>query len=383
MLFAGVALVSTGGIQRALQSQVVKIFLAFVAWMALTTLTSSWRGGSFGVLKFYLMVAVPMIFITAGLLSNWKAVRVSITTMGVSAIVIIGTTFAFGTMDDDRRLALTSSGTLGNENDLASHMVLLLPLQVYLLLDRAGAWYVRLLMLVSTPLTVILILRTASRGAMVALVLLFAVAVWKASGGVRAFLIAAALFGVLLAPFVVPRSLLDRMMMKSTGEYTEAEASADIRWDSFVSGLRYTIQNPIVGIGPGQFAVYNSKAKEGSGRNVWVASHCSWIDLSSEMGIPALALMLLILAYAGAGVNQVYQLALRDGQHDIANLCLAFLTASVGYLGTITFLSNVYRFYLPALIGLAVAIHVVGMAELARRRGRAPQPDVLPVGARR
>ncbi len=376
-LFAGIALLATGGIQRALQHRAGQLFMAFVAWIILSTVTSTWRGGSAPVLLFYFQVSLPMLFITAGLLTTWRAVRASFVAMGVAAVVIACTTLVFGTMDGEARLSLGSSGTIGNSNDLASHIVLLLPIVAYLLFDGRSAWYLRLVMLGTLPVSLFLILRTASRGAMVALVLLLVVALWKASSGVRASILILVAVAFLLAPLVVPRSLLDRMMMKSTGEYTEAEASADIRWDSFVAGIELTIQRPITGVGLGQFSIYNGTVKKLEGRNMWNAAHCSWVDLSSENGIPALAFMLAALGVGAAGVNRVYQQALRARHSDIANLCLTYLVSTVAFLGTITFLSNAYRFYLPTIVGLAIAIHMAGMAELARRNAMQPNPGGL------
>jgi O-antigen ligase len=371
-LFAGVAIVTTGAIQRTIQHRAIQFYLVFVVWMCLSTLTSTWRGGSIAVLQFYFTVSLPMVFAIAGLISGWKALRASMVVLGVSAAIVVATTLAFGTMDGDERLSLTSSGTLGNSNDLASHLVFLLPIQAYLLLDRKSAWYLRVLMLASTPLSVLIILRTASRGAFVALLLMLAVAIWKASAGAKVFVIGIAIAGILVAPLFVPQNLLDRLTMKSSGDYSEAEASADARWRNFESGLRYTLEFPITGIGPGQFPDYDGKRKMAIGEKQWHATHCTWIDISCEIGIPALLLILASLWVAASGVNGVYRLAREQGQTDIANLCLAFMVAWFSYLATITFLSNAYRFYLPALIGFAVIVRVAGVAELSRRKGLQP-----------
>jgi hypothetical protein len=55
----------------------------------------------------------------------------------------------------------------------------------------------------------------------------------------------------------------------------------------------------------------------------------------------------------------------------IANACFCYLLAMVGFLISISFLSNAYSAAIPAMVGLGIAINVAGFKEMAKA-GAAP-----------
>jgi hypothetical protein len=66
-----------------------------------------------------------------------------------------------------------------------------------------------------------------------------------------------------------------------------------------------------------------------------------------------------------ASVNRVYKQARRQGYTEIANASFCYLLSMVGYLTSIVFLSNAYRYYLPVMIGLAVCLTVCAQREMS------------------
>ena len=95
----------------------------------------------------------------------------------------------------------------------------------------------------------------------------------------------------------------------------------------------------------------------------WHDTHCSWTQISSECGIPALVFYLAGLGSALLLVMRTFRAARRNGHSEIANACFCYLLGMAGFLVSITFLSNAYRYYVPAMISLAV-----GMCFAARRQ---------------
>jgi hypothetical protein len=91
-------------------------------------------------------------------------------------------------------------------------------------------------------------------------------------------------------------------------------------------------------------------------------------QVSSECGVPAVIFFALAIGTALTSVNRIYGQARREGYTEIANASFCYLLSSVGYLASIIFLSNAYRFYLPVMIGLAVALTVSAQKEMSRNR---------------
>ncbi|MCW5963522.1 MAG: O-antigen ligase family protein [Bryobacterales bacterium] len=376
-LFAVIAVVSTGAIQNALRHRAVVFYLLFVGWMILAVPFSTWIGGTLGALRLYLMVSVPLIFIVGGLLIGWESIRGCVLAIALSGVVVTGNTLVFGVSRSGDRLSLSSSGMIGNSNDLASHLVFMMPVLAFVGMDRSRNWFVRLLCIGCVPVTLVLILQTGSRGALLGLAMMVVVALWKSPVKVRFGIIAASVVLALLSTVWVPDTIKNRLTNFNQEMGNEAEESALARRNLFDAGVRYSLQRPIFGVGLAQFPIFHGQSRRAAGIAVpWHASHCTWVDISSECGIPALLFMLAAIGTALHMLSRTYLAAQRSGQVDIAGLCLSVLVAFASFLMTITFLSNGYRFYLPTMIGLSVAIAAAAEAELARRSGSEERPMV-------
>jgi O-antigen ligase len=90
-----------------------------------------------------------------------------------------------------------------------------------------------------------------------------------------------------------------RIFLSKSAEQLEAVGSAESRKYLFFRSLRMTAENPIFGVGPGQFMTGEAKmSKEQGVRASWHVSHNSYTEVSSEMGIPGLLLYLAVLVSA-------------------------------------------------------------------------------------
>ena len=91
----------------------------------------------------------------------------------------------------------------------------------------------------------------------------------------------------------------------------------------------------------------------------WHATHCTWTQVSSECGIPALILYILGLGSASLLVSRAHRAARAAGNVEMANACFCYLLAMTGLIVALTFLASAYRLYFPVMIGLAIAISCV------------------------
>jgi len=352
----------TGSVQRTFRHRAPWYWLGFYAWMIVATPFSQWRGGSIGRVIDG-RVNLIILVVVGGLIVNWKEVRIVLYTIGAAAIVnLLTARFFMGTSSGRFSIALNGF-SIANSNDLAAQLLLVLPFLLFVTLDRRRNLAVRCLPFAAIAYGLWVILGTASRGALIGLIaaslVLFAYGTARQRiADVFAILLAVTLFMTLPG---ITRSRLETLVGEHHKEAIESQAARDYL---FRKSLSFTAEHPVFGVGPGQFANYEGGTSVAEGRvGSWHDTHCSWTQISSECGIPALVFYLAGLGSALLLVMRTFRAARRYGHSEIANACFCYLLAMAGFLVAITFLSNAYRYYAPAMISLAV-----GMCFAARRQ---------------
>jgi putative inorganic carbon (HCO3(-)) transporter len=358
--------VFTGGLGRTLRHRPAQLWVGFFCFMALSVPFSTWKGDSVGALKGYAEFSLPLLFILAGLTVTFREVRSIFTTIGAAGLILI-TAAKFAATEDNGRLDMTSAtGTIGNSNDLASHLVLVLPFLLFIALDRRRAAVIRFAMIPPAAYGLWLIFGTASRGAVIALAVSFVFVLFRAQAKQRIALIAVGLILAVAVPLMLRGNAADRLASMFGGQHEEALESQEARSYLLKQSLLYTMQYPLFGIGLAQFPNYEGRLSIEAGKvGNWHETHNSFTEVSSECGIPALIFFVLGIGSALFSVNRTYKKARQGGYSEIANACFCFLLSMVGFLVSITFLSNAYRFYLPAMIGLAIALTTTADREMS------------------
>ena len=378
----GVAL--AGGVQRTLRSRPAVYWAGFAIWLAVGAPFSSWRGGSIGGLSSYLRTDFPMLFVTAGLVYTWRECRAMMYAIawGAVAILFAGKMFQDDTGYYGERLAI-NFGTVSNSNDYAGHLVLVLPFLLWAALTSKSK-AIRLAALCGIPYGVLLVLKTASRGGLVALVAgaLF----WLLRGSMRQRIALLALGPVVVVALVgfVPRSSMVRILSFSTESADaseEALESSTMRRYLLQESILYTLQHPLFGVGMGQFSNYEGvhSTLVGGLRGFWHETHNTYTQVSSECGIPALALYLAGIVSTFLMLNRVYRRASgRPDCVDIRNAAFCIMLAMTAYCTATAFLNFAYFFYLPAIASLAIAVSNAAQVEFDRRSSQEPQPGFMP-----
>ncbi len=246
---------------------------------------------------------------------------------------------------------LVGPGLLGNSNDLASIIVLVIPLLVQETLRKRRGSSIELKLgsivfhLMALALLVVGLWLTQSRGALLALFcggLLFAV-----SSGLKKK--SQILPGLLLA--LVPIAL-SFFVFRAEGDL---DASSSSRWNYVIAGINMTKHHPLFGVGigryPEMYEMYTPSFEEWGKRT----AHSSWILVLSEAGVPALLFFAALFAINVLACWRVRQLA------------PGMLVSIVGYGITITFLSHSYLFVLYFLLGMSTAA-----ARVLSRAGNIP-----------
>jgi len=355
--FLGVLL--TGGIGRTMSHRSAWLWVGFFLWMIVATPFSNWPGGSTALLLDYGRFCFPMLFVMAGLISTWKEIRAVMYTMALALVLNCITVRLFGRSDDDGRLQLESSGQIGNSNDLASHFILLLPIALFVLMDKRTNALIRTMMVFVLAYGCYVIFACGSRGALIAVGCMFLFTLFRATVRQKAVALIAVTSMAVILPVILPGNTFARMAsLFGAADHEEAKESKDSRAYLFQKSVAYTFQFPIFGVGPDQFGLYEGfHSKIIGDHGDFHATHCAYTEVSSECGVPALLLFLGGIISVFAAVSKTHARAKREGHLDIVNLSFCYMLSMLGFLVSIIFLANAYRFYLSALIGLGIALY--------------------------
>ncbi len=346
----------TGGLARTFRSKAGVSLVLFFCWMTVAAVFSTWRGGSFERVKSYAQSEIFLLFVVAGLVVTWKEIRLVFHTLAFSGIVVLAITRIF-LRSDGGRFSLDFGGTIANANDLATHVLLLIPFMLYVVLDKKAMYLMRIIYFCAIPYSLYIVLGTASRGCLLALAAgcLF----WFLRAPIKQKVLAVVIMPLLLLPALtlLPQTTFDRLTAITGKSNVEADESAASRSYLFLKGLEFTIQRPLFGVGPDQFLNYEGGTSRAAGQHGnWHQTHNTWVQISSECGIPALIFFVAAVGGAFFTVSRCYKQAKQLKNDEIANACFCYMLASIFFYVSITFLSNAYTFRQPTLVGLAIAM---------------------------
>jgi hypothetical protein len=385
-LFAPLAILGclfTGGLSRTFRARSAYLMCGFMVWMFLATPLSFWPGASANRVLTYSRTDFILLFIAAGLAVNWKEVRILLNTIALSGIVNLFAARLFAKEDNGRlSLDLNFDGIISNSNDLAAHLMLVLPFVLYFAMKKGRNIAIRIACGIGIVYGISVILGTASRGALVGLIAVALFCLIRASQAQRLVFLVGAPVVVLAMMATMPASTMHRLKTLFVADDwhpgmadNEAEESRASRSYLFQQSVRYTLTHPLLGVGLGQFSNYEGNAQKAAGlRGNWHETHCTYTQISSECGIPALLFFLGAMFSSMRLLSRTYKQARAQNNGDIANACFCVLIAMVGYLVAAIFLAMGYRFTFPAMVGLALAIHFAAQKQLAAGAIATPIP---------
>ena len=352
----------------------------FFCWMVISFPFSVWKGGSVETVQLTLRALLLMASIMA-LVTTTIASRKLMYTMGFALAVAAVISRVSGEQSATGRLVL-ATGAFSDPNIYCLALGIGLP---FLLLRATieDQFYKKLMSIAAVVPMLITAVSTGSRSGFLALVAMFIVLFFRSSGRVRVYLVAGTSAAVMLVSAVASDYMLARLTTVFSSAYddslsekenrslaTAAVGSANARKYLFMRSIELTLKNPIVGVGPGMFAV--AEAADAQGQNIeeaWHETHNTYTQVSSEIGIPGL------MFYAGGIIIAFLLLArlpkLRStGSNDRAQyeihqsalyLQLSLIVMATGAM----FLSIAYNGLIFFLLGLTVALDRAARQELS------------------
>jgi O-antigen ligase len=148
-----------------------------------------------------------------------------------------------------------------------------------------------------------------------------------------------------------------------------AVASAVDRREVLLQSLTFTFLHPILGLGPGMFAEAREREAQKQGKHaVFLLTHNTYTEVSSECGIPALAIFVTILVSIFRTAAKIHRLSSERSEpylKEVAAAALALKYSVLAYATTSFFISVTYQALLPTLAGIVTALEYSVARQLA------------------
>lgn len=182
---------------------------------------------------------------------------------------------------------------LGDGNDFALSVVIVVPMCLFLFLESKAKWQ-QLLYLGMLGVLLLSIVGTSSRGAAIAI---SAVLLYQWSRSKKKLLGVAALAVVVVAVIALaPPSYFERM--ETVKDY-ETESSAQGRLDAWAAAVRMAKDRPLLGVGSGHFGMMYSNQYRPPGYDSdtmkWLTAHSIYFLTLGELGLPGMLFLFAII----------------------------------------------------------------------------------------
>jgi O-antigen ligase len=338
-------LMSLRHIRIRLPREIIYLILLICQLFIASALSPIWRGGSLDRTFDFAKVSVVVIVIWLAV-NTPKRLRMVIFMQAASVAAIAGATLWRNHLLLGR-LAGMLDGNYSDPNDLALEFVISLPMCLALLF-LARSWIWKSIWTGAILLMTISIFLTGSRGGLFALAITAIVSLWLF--GIRGrrpyLLVMTAVLGVLMVASsgqVIVERFQHTFDVDGGGgvAYASAQAHEQLFWRS----VEVTEQHPFFGVGPGNFQQISG---------MWHVTHNSYTQMSSEGGIPALLLYVLILLSAFKNLKETARIG--GEQYEIVQLTMGLNASMVGYVIGSCFLTVNYEYYPYLLVAYTTAL---------------------------
>ena len=335
------------------------LLLAMTFWIFLGVPFSIWKGGSVKEIRTAWIPSMLTFMVTASMIYKWRDMRRTIYICGFSIIVILAAYYRLAVLKGGRVAFVL--GTLGNSNDMAMHLLFGLPFLMFIIADQKRITIPRVLAFAAIPVLLRIVVGTGSRAGLLGIMSLLVAAFFIASfmGKLKLAVVVTALGTALLA--TAPDYVTSRYktLLDDDGGPTEAEASAEGRMRLLQESVRQTILNPVFGVGIGNFPSANARAlaEKGIYFHAYRASHNTYTQISSEIGIPGFVCFFSIFIWCFRENLRLYKRTRLLAEHKpIERAAICLFLSWLAFSVTTFFGSNAYTFYVPVLAGLTVSL---------------------------
>ena len=343
---------SIGVIWRALVDRLTVLLGAYFAWALVTAPFALWPQLALTTVRVAPATAAMVIAVLA-----CRPVRPALSKV-VWGFCLAAAVLGFGSLlrarylIDGAGLRLSTVG-LFDPNDLAAVMDIAFPFALGLLLRERGAK--RLLAVCLAVLYAVVVVRTASRGGTLALVVGVLVFAFTVRGKSKVLLVVALTIAPIVTWSLAPEPFRARMhtMVDMDQDYNYTFYTG--RKQVWARARRYIFEHPVAGVGAGNFPIAEGESAAALGRPTkWSAAHNAYLQAFAELGVVGGAIYLAILVTAASRAWPMWRRrrgAPRDMQRP------EYLAALAAFAISAYFLSHAYFYPLFALCAVITLAH--------------------------
>src|SRR5882762_9710035 len=240
-----------------------------------------------------------------------------------------------------------------NPNDLALHLVTMIPLALGLLLASRGGLK-KLFFAGSAVLIICGVVVTLSRGGFIGMVFAIGMLVFRIAKHNKWMVITCLPVALLFFVLLAPGGFRDRMA-------TTSDDSGIARFDELKRSLFIAAHHPLFGVGMNNYIFYS---------NYNHASHNGYTQVASELGFPAMFVYISFLVIPLIQLRRIGRETSGTRRSSGTFYMAAGLEASLfGYMVTSFFLSVSYLWYVYYLVGYAICFRRIYEASKLKEHG--------------
>jgi O-antigen ligase len=283
--------------------------IGFGAIILATAPFSIWIGGSVGVFTEQYVKVILVYLLAVNVIDSPKRLE-RLTWLLVLSVGYLGFRAVF---DYARGVNLIARGTrvsgsvggiMQNPNDLALNMTVFIPPAVYMAM-RPGSMMKRLIAAGCAACMMGAIVASGSRGGFLGFAAMLLVLAAYAARQRPALVLAGAL--ALMCALPLAPSSYWRRISSITDSSKDDYNSSDARKRLFGESFDAFVENPITGVGAGEFKDWNPEKRV----EAWHESHNVWLQVGAELGIFGLAVFLYLVLEGFRAVFQTRRLLRR------------------------------------------------------------------------
>lgn len=247
---------------------------------------------------------------------------------------------------NNQRIGGAIKGLFGNSNDLALHLVTMVPLALGFAFASKGV--VRKLLYIGFGvLFVAAVVVTFSRGGFIGLFIAALVLVRKIGRQNKLMSTGALVVAMLALLSLAPASYSSRLSTIFSSA-SDATGSSSQRTEILKRSIRVTLRYPLFGVGVGNFH-YKSVHE--------LVTHNAYTQVSSEMGIPALVFYMMLMLYPMWRLREIeMETQHRPDKRKFHYWSIGIQVSIVAYMVSSFFGAVAYQWYVYYLVGYAVAL---------------------------
>jgi O-antigen ligase len=353
--------------------------LALLGWTALTLVWAPHTGPALtDISQYFLTLLLIPIAYTAVCGKRDLKVALAAIVLGAILAALVG---IVQPPDAEVVENARATGTIGDPNEFAADLLVGLSLGAGFAVARGSRTSLRLLGLAAVPLCGLGIFLSVSRGGLVAMSVVFIVAVFAAGRwrfAATTTLLIVAVGGVVYFTAFAPLPARERVLTTNGGTG---------RTELWHVGLRIVKTHPAGGIGAGNYVSVSPQYALAPGLITHgdliftkepKPAHNTYLQVAAELGLPGLLLFLTVIFGCVACALRAARIAARRSDVTLEALSRAVFLGTVGLLAAFFFISQMHSKILWGLLALAPALLSVARQEEARDEngadgyGRAP-----------